>query len=250
MLVIFMYVAWLLIFVKISLKPCVYYDTLFGGFSLLAHSNVLYSLYFLDVTKAISIIMLSCHLALWAWIQFDFVGYVKNKSSGTFWGNLKDIYLDVINQIKYIFPQTINLKDIDHVQNFIEHFTESLSVFNANKIKTDFQNGNYSATVFIECLIKDNPSLITTISDSYYIYMYCKYVRNRSALREYITESKYAYLYCKDIENDKRVRKNITEAKWAYAFCTNIKDDPDVREWFLCVPDFKRRYEINNIRIN
>ena len=78
--------------------------------------------------------------------------------------------------------------------------------------------------------VEDIPRVRKNITDSEWAYQYCRVVKDRPSVRKHITDSEWAYMYCRFIEDSPEVRNRITDSYWACRYCRDIKDRPEVRK--------------------
>ena len=48
-------------------------------------------------------------------------------------------------------------------------------------------------------------------------------------MRDKITDSEWVYAYCRDVKDRPEMRDRITSSHWAYVYCKVIKNRPEMR---------------------
>ena len=118
-----------------------------------------------------------------------------------------------------------------HLYKSLDNITIGLfgsRVFKAEIIGDYVEYDNIFAAYSVKLLEEIKPSKVT---NSFWAYKYCLYVKNDPKVKKNIIKSQHAYYYCIDVKDDPDVRKRIITSKYAFKYCFNIKDDPAVRKY-------------------
>jgi len=63
-------------------------------------------------------------------------------------------------------------------------------------------------------------------------WAYYQCVKNDTIqMRRLITNSEWVYMYCREVKDREEVWKKITDSNDAYCYCRNIKDREEVRKY-------------------
>lgn len=183
-------------------------------------------------------------------IWFSRFMYHINEIRGSFWGNFWDILYDSMKYTFSFMPKTRFKTDKDGMEEAYNWLYNELPVSDAQQFKLDYEEGDCSAVTLVKCVVEDNPSsAYEFIVNDFYVYLYCRYVRDRCFMRSILFNSKYAFFYCKYVKNRREVKEHIGSPEWAYRYCTEIKNDPEVRDWIVG-SEWDDMYKTNSIVID
>ena len=85
-----------------------------------------------------------------------------------------------------------------------------------------------------QCLKNDTIQMRRLITSSYWIYYYCRFVRDREEMWKKITKSNCAYYYyCRDVKDREEMWRKITESEYSYYYCKEVKDRLEVKKYTI-----------------
>ena len=82
---------------------------------------------------------------------------------------------------------------------------------------------NISKIMYYKCKDEDKYIYRKNISDDFWVYMYCSYIKDRKEMWNRIKDEKFIFLYCRYVENRTELAEKLTKKYYIDLYEKRVK---------------------------